>query len=286
MKYIFLVLFCISINSFAQKPAYSLVTQSGKEMGWNSFIEQLANADIVFLGEYHNNPICHWLEYEISSALFEKKSGKIIMGAEMFESDNQLILDEYLNGKIKQRNFEEEAKLWNNYKTDYKPLIEFAKEKEVNFIATNIPRRYASMVAAGGFEALESLSPEAKNHIAPLPVDYDENLSCYKNMMNMGGMGGSHANANLPKAQAAKDATMAFFIIKNIKPKYTFIHYNGSYHSDYGEGIAWYIKKKNPALKIVVISVSEVTDILNPAPEDINKGDFTILVPESMTKTY
>ena len=57
MKYIFFVLFCISINSFAQKPAYSLVTQSGKEMGWNSFIEQLANADIVFLGEYHNNPI-------------------------------------------------------------------------------------------------------------------------------------------------------------------------------------------------------------------------------------
>ncbi|MPM46701.1 hypothetical protein SDC9_93407 [bioreactor metagenome] len=241
---------------------------------------------MVFIGEYHNNPICHWMEYEISSALNEKKGGKIILGAEMFESDNQLMLDEYLSGKIKQKNFEDEAKLWNNYQTDYKPLIEFAKEKGLKFVATNIPRRYASVVAAGGFEALDSLSAEAKKFIAPLPITYDENLNCYKSMMSMGGMGSGHANANLPKAQAVKDATMAYFLMQYFKTGYTFIHFNGSYHSDNKEGIVWYVKKKNPALKIVVISVSEVDDVLNPAPEDLNKGDYTILVPANMTKTY
>ena len=286
MKYITAIFLLISLNSFAQKPAYLLATPMGKEIGWAAFVDQLAAADIVFIGEYHNNPICHWMEYEITAALHEKKNGKIILGAEMFETDNQLLLDEYLAGKIKQKNFEDEAKLWNNYQTDYKPLIEFAKEKGLLFVATNIPRRYASMVAAGGFEALDSLSADAKKLIAPLPMAYDENLNCYKSMMSMGGMGGGHANANLPKAQAAKDATMAHFILRYFKPGYTFIHYNGSYHSDYSEGIAWYIKKKNPALKIIVISVSEVDDILNPAPEDLNKGDYTILVPATMTKTY
>lgn len=250
-----------------------LATPTGKEVGWTSFVDQLASADIVFIGEYHNNPICHWMEYEITAALHEKKNGKIVLGAEMFETDNQLLIDEYLAGKIKQKNFEDEAKLWNNYQTDYKPLIEFAKEKKLTFVASNIPRRYASMVAAGGFEALDSLSADAKKLIATLPMAYDENLNCYKSMMSMGGMGGGHANANLPKAQAAKDATMAHFIMQNMKPGHTFIHYNGSFHSDYSEGIAWYIKKKNPALKVVVISVSEVEDVLKPAPEDLNKGD-------------
>lgn len=286
MKHLILVLLCISINAVAQKPAYVLSNPSGKEVGWTPFIDQLAAADIVFIGEYHNNPICHWMEYEITAALNEKKSGKVILGAEMFESDNQLLLDEYLAGKIKQNNFEDEAKLWNNYQTDYKPLIEFAKEKGLLFVATNIPRRYASMVASGGFEALDSLAADAKKFIAPLPMAYDENLNCYKSMLGMGGMGGGKVHANLPKAQAAKDATMAHFILKYFKPGYTFIHYNGAYHSDYSEGIAWYIKKQNPALKIIVISVSEVDDVLNPAPEDLNKGDFTILVPSTMTKTY
>jgi len=286
MKYLSFFLLLFSLSATAQKPAYMLATPTGKEIGWTAFIDQLASADIVFIGEYHNNPICHWMEYEITAALHEKKNGKIVLGAEMIETDNQFLLDEYLSGKIKQKNFEDEAKLWNNYQTDYKPLIEFAKEKKLTFVASNIPRRYASMVAAGGFEALDSLSADAKKLIATLPMAYDENLNCYKSMMSMGGMGGSHANANLPKAQASKDATMAHFILQNMKPGHTFIHYNGSFHSDFHEGIAWYIKKKNPALKIIVISVSEVEDVLNPAPEDLNKGDYTILVPVTMTKTY
>jgi len=286
MKYFTAIFLLISLHSLAQKPAYVLSNPSGKEIGWTAFVDQLSAADIVFIGEYHNNPICHWMEYEITAALHEKKAGKIILGAEMFETDNQLLIDEYLAGKIKQKNFEDEAKLWNNYQTDYKPLIEFAKEKKLSFVATNIPRRYASMVAAGGFDALDSLAADAKKLIAPLPMNYDENLNCYKSMMSMGGMGGGHANVNLPKAQASKDATMAHFILKYFKPEYTFIHYNGSFHSDYSEGIAWYIKKENPAMKIIVISVSEVDDVLKPAPEDLNKGDYTILVPATMTKTY
>ncbi len=242
MKFFLFVMLLAAIPAMAQKPAYRMVNPAGNDVPWDTLVAQLSKADIVFIGEYHNNPICHWMEYEITAALYEKKQGKIVLGAEMFEADNQLLIDEYLAGKIKQKNFEDEAKLWNNYQTDYKPLIEFAKEKKLSFAATNIPRRYASMVAAGGFEALDSLSVNAKKLIAPLPMAYDENLNCYKSMLSMGGMGGGHVNNNLPKAQAAKDATMAHFILQYMKPGHTFIHYNGSFHSDNHEGIVWYVK--------------------------------------------
>lgn len=287
MRAAFLIIALFSLTVSAQKPAYRLVNPAGKDVSWDSFIEQLSLTDIVFIGEFHNNPICHWLEYEITAALHEKKQGKIVLGAEMFEADNQLLLDEYLSGLIKQKNFEDEVKLWDNYQTDYKPLVEFAKEKGLKFVATNIPRRYASMVASGGLEVLDSLSQEAKKYMAPLPIEFDPSVPCYKKMMEMGGMGGnSHMTTNIPKAQAVKDATMAYFILQNMKKDYTFIHYNGAFHSDYSEAILWYAKKKNPALKTVVVSVSEIDDLTNPAAEDLDKGQFTILVPTTMTKTY
>jgi len=100
--------------------------------------------------------------------LFSLKNGMITMGAEMFESYNQVILDEYLLGIKDKKSFEEEARLWKNYKTDIAPLVEFAKENKIHFVATNIPRRYASMVFRGGFEALDTLSTETKALIVPL----------------------------------------------------------------------------------------------------------------------
>ena len=119
-----------------------------------------------------------------------------------------------------------------------KPLVDFAKENKLAFIATNIPRRYASLVSKKGFEALDNLTEEEKTWIAPLPILYDATLPGYVEMMKMMG---DHTSPNMPKAQAIKDATMAYFIQKNLQPNSVFIHYNGTYHSDNFEGIYWYL---------------------------------------------
>ncbi len=187
---------------------------------------------------------------------------------------------------IKKKSFEDEARLWSNYKTDYRPLVEFAKENKLPFIATNIPRRYASLVNKKGFEGLDSLSNEAKKYIAPLPVNYDPEVGCYKSMIEMmGGMGG-HVTANIPKAQAIKDATMAHFILENWQRRKLFIHYNGSYHSDNYEGIVWWIKQAKPDLDIITITTVEQDTITDLSEESFGLADFIIAVPTDMTKTY
>jgi uncharacterized iron-regulated protein len=204
----------------------------------------------------------------------------------MFEADNQLILDEYLSGAISTKGFEDEAKLWKNYKTDYKPLVEFAKENHLRFIATNIPRRYASMVYKGGFEALDTLPSESRNYIAPLPVLYDPELKGYKSMLEMMGDAGGHGGDNLPKAQAIKDATMAHFIFKNLGEGQTFIHYNGAYHSENYEGIVWYLKQLDPDLEILTISTVEQDTIDKLSEASLSIADYIICVPSDMTKTH
>lgn len=284
MKHILTLIFTgLSLIAFAQdKPAYRLLHSDGSPATWNELTQKAAASQVILFGELHNNPICHWLQYELTADLFKKLGKQLVLGAEMFESDNQLLLDEYLSQQISVKNFEAEAKLWPNYKTDYKPLLDFARENKLRFVGTNIPRRYAAMVNKGGFEALSGLSREALQLMAPLPMPYDSTLPGYKAMLNMGG----HASANLPKAQAAKDATMAWFILQNLRPGQIFLHFNGSYHSDNYEGMVWYFRKYRPDIKILTISSVETEDLDKPEEEIRGKADYILLIPSSMTKTH
>ena len=268
------------------KPAYVLYNQNGREVNYRTMMRELRDADIVLFGELHDNPISHWLQLEVTRDLFGSTDRRIILAAEMFEADNQLILDEYVGKLISDARFEGDARLWGNYNTDYKPLVVFARENSIPFIASNIPRRYANMVFHGGFESLESLTPEALSYIAPLPVPYDPDLPGYRAMRGMGGSGMSHSGENLPKAQAIKDATMAHFIMENRTPGSLLIHFHGTYHSDNFEGIYWYLKQQDPELNIVTISsiTSETPGRFDD--EFLNRANFILVIPETMTRTY
>jgi len=282
-----LFILAISLQSFSQdKPAYKVFTGEGKKADYGDLLKDIRKADIVFFGELHDNPVAHWLELEITKDLFIEKEKNLILAAEMFETDNQLLIDEYFAGIIKESSFESEVRLWNNYATDYKPLLNFAKQNGLKFVASNIPRRYASVVASGGFEALQKLSAEALKYIAPLPVEYDPELPCYKDMLSMVGGPMGHASENLPKAQAIKDATMANSIVNYWQKGQMVIHYNGSYHSDRHMGIIWYLNKYNPSIKVATITTVLQDDIDKMNEDSKEMADFVIVIPSSMTRTY
>lgn len=271
---------------FSDKPAHQVYNKKGNSVKYEKVIKKLADADVIFFGELHNNPISHWLQVEMTKSMYKKNNGRLILGAEMFEADNQLLLDEYLEGTIRKKDFEREARLWPNYDTDYQPLVEMARDSGLRFIASNIPRRYAAVVHKKGFSGLDSLSETAKQWIAPLPVEYDSTLSGYKKMMKMMKGMGAHTNPNLPKAQAIKDATMAHFIAVNMKTDHQFIHYNGAYHSNNFEGIVWYLKRKNPDLNIKTITTVEQAEVEDLEEESEGLADYIIVVDEDMTKTH
>ncbi len=277
-----IIFLCFSTFLFAQhKKAYSIFTASGEEKYYNNILEKIKVSDIVLFGEQHNSAIAHWLQYELTSDL--NKSGNLILGAEMFERDNQEELNKYLSGEIDQKGLDTLARLWSNYKTDYKPLLEIAKKENLEFIATNIPRRYANLVFRNGFSVLDTLSSEEKNWIAPLPIAFDPELPTYKNILTMMG---DHGTPELVMAQAIKDATMAHFILKNYKEGYLFLHFNGAYHSDYYEGILWYLKREKPKLIYKTISTVTQSQLETLDEEHLGKADFIIVVDENVTTTY
>lgn len=282
MKYTLssLLLIAVISMSFSDKMAYQLFSEKGKKVKYDKMIKEMQDADVVLFGELHNNPISHWMQLEVSKSLLDKNP---VFGAEMFEADNQVMMSEYMDGYISSQNFEDQMRLWKNNATDYQPLVELAKENNRPFIATNVPRRYASVVFREGIDGLDKLSDEAKSWMAPLPFEIDMELPGYKAMLEMG-MG--HGGDNIVQSQALKDATMAYFILENREQGDVFIHFNGTYHSNNFEGIYHYLKQANPDLKIVTIASVEQAETDSVVEENEAIADFILVIDEDMTKTY
>lgn len=277
------ILFILSIflcaEGFSQE-AFAFFTQNGKRTSYRKLLRKSKKADIVLFGEYHNNPIAHWLEVKLTKDLLGKRS--LILGAEMFERDNQDALDGYLQGTIDQKGLDTLARLWKNYKTDYKPWVDLAKREKLPIVATNIPRKYANLVYKKGLQALDTLPSAERKWIVSLPFPYDGNLSQYEKMKKMA----RHNSENLPMAQAIKDATMAESIETHYKKESLFLHLNGSYHSDFFQGIYWYLRKRNPNLKILTISTLSQSNLKKLPTEAYGQADFILVVDEDMTSSY
>lgn len=276
-----LALVTLATNLFAQDRAFVLYDSAGTQVSFERMVQKLSDADVLLFGELHDNPIAHWLQLETTKALHE--TDKLILGAEMFEADDQQHLNGYLDSTLDAKALDTLARLWPNSDTDYAPLVDFAKENSLAFIATNIPRRFARKVYKGGFEALDSLTAEEKEWVAPLPIAFDPELPTYKGILEMMG---DHGTPDLVKAQASKDATMAHFILKNYSDGHLFIHYNGSYHSDRYEGILWYLKRERSDLHYATVSTVSQENINELKAEHRGVADFIICVDDDMTSTH
>lgn len=284
---LFILIFCV-IGAFKPKPTYQIFTgDKSKTIDFDKMMDGLKDADVVFFGESHNNSMCHWLQLQVLKSLGVASGKDVIVGAEMFESDDQLVIDEYLHGIIKEAHFKKEVKLWPNYKTDYAPLVNFAKKNDLPFIATNIPRRYASIVSSKGLAGLDQLDKEAKKYIAPLPIEVDYELPGYKEVASMAAMHMTNIDSlNMVGAQAIKDATMSHFISTNLSEGKVMIHFNGSFHSQNREGIVHYLQKDKPELKIVTITMVSQEEINELEEENQSLADYIIAIPDDMTSTY
>lgn len=287
-KFPLILVMLFSIGAMAQNNTpWQLYNASGEQVQFNELFNSVDTADVILFGELHNNPVAHWAQIKLLKYLHTTK-GEVALGMEMLETDNQLMIDEYAAGYFAADKFEQAARLWPNYSTDYKPMVDYAIDNNLSVVATNIPRRYANMVSKQGFEVLQQLSVNAKSYIAPLPILYDASLPGYQKMLKMmqGGPMGKRANENFPKAQAVKDATMAHFILQHLPNNGAFLHLNGTYHSDNYEGIFWYLKKNTPNVKIVTIATRTQSDLSRLNKENEQVADFILVVDEDLTGSY
>jgi uncharacterized iron-regulated protein len=288
---IILILMCLFQTSqlFSQdKPAYVIYTANGKKTTFEKLVESTENKALVLFGEFHDNPISHWLQLELTKEMYAEVGSNLQLGFEMFEQDQQELLSQYLLGNLTAKQFKDTMRLWPNYETDYAPIIDFAKTNKLFCVASNVQRKYASLLFKKGRKALDTLSLTIKSQMAPIDFIVDTTLSQYKEVYTMGGHMGVNMGMNMVESQAFKDATMAQFIMANPgrKEGSVHLHFNGAFHSDFHQGILWYVQQKQANIRVLTISTVTQEDVRKLDKEHLGRADFIICVPESMTRTH
>ena len=167
--------------------------------------DEVVSADVIALGELHQTPDVHQVHHALIAELYDRRPDMVI-AMEMFERDVQVVMLQYLNGLIDEATFRAQARPWPDYARDYRPVIEFAKEKQIVVLAANAPRKLASKAAKEGLSAVMGAANLARETSAPR----DEYWDAFCVMMDgHGGMLGDGGMERYYASQCLKDDTMA-----------------------------------------------------------------------------
>lgn len=264
------------VISTAHYKIYNTSTQ--KTATITEIIDKSSQVDVLFFGEEHNDSTGHNLEYTLFKGLTKKYAGRTALSMEMFQTDCQLVLNEYLSDAIREKNMISDARTWPNY-TDYRPMVELAKLNHLPVIAANAPSRYTNMVTRNGLASLQQLTPLAKSYLAPLPIDTATGAYYDKFVKIMGGHE-AMAGMQIYQSQNLWDATMAWSIAKFLKdhPQFKILQLNGGFHSEDKLGAVAQLKKYAPKARVLSIASYADDNFENP---DWNKfrqmADYIIL---------
>lgn len=303
LSFFIFIFLTISVHSFGQisEKHYRIYSvKAGREVSLDVLTAEMKNYDVLFFGEEHNDSVGHYLQSKILKSLHLQFKNDLALSLEMFDRDVQLVMDEYLAGMIREKNFVKDARVWNNY-SDYKPMVEFAKTNRLAVICANAPGRYTNLAGRKGQKALRDLSEQAKKYLAPLPYDTASG-KYYEKLMALT----SHsvapvtdtskkvpamamASFNLIEAQSLWDATMAWSIseysTRNKGKK--IMHVNGRFHSDEGFAVVTQLKKYSPALRSMIISAGADQSFPNiDWSKQTQLGDYVIITDPGVPKTF
>ncbi len=291
----------VYLPSSAQENHYRIFSlRLQKEVPADSIIADMENHNVLLFGEEHNDSAGHALEKELLSLLFLKYGTHTVLSMEMFDRDVQNIMEEYLSGLIREKDFRKDVRPWKNY-TDYRPLVEFCKENGIRILCSNAPSRYVNAAGRMGQEKLMQIPQISRKFIAPLPYDTATG-KYYEQLIALSGHASSpkkdsaaitsnpSAAFNIVQAQSLWDATMAYsiteFYRKNKKSK--ILHINGKLHSDEEAGIMPYLKKRNSKLKALVISCFPDESFSSPSWTKFSSSmaDYIIITDPGAGRTF
>lgn len=273
------------MQSYVPQRVYD--TQKKAWIDFEVMLADVAKADVIFVGEQHDDPNTHRLETAILDGLL-RRSVSPVVSLEMFERDVQVNVNEYLAGKISEEEMLKGSRPWPRYATDYRGLVERARAKGWPVIAANVPRRLASLVAKTGKDAIGQLSPQDRTYVAAdLQCPRDNYFDRFA-----GTMSGHPAGDMTPEQQSAmteryywsqcvKDETMAESIAAAAAARTSpgpVVHYNGAFHSDFGLGTAERVRRRMIGKRTTVISMLPVKDLdaVTPEGEDLQRADYLV----------
>ncbi len=243
------VVFTVPSGSYALKPNLDPL---------DSIFTDLTKQKVVFIGEQHNQFSNHLNQLKIIKAMV-KAGKKVAIGMEMFQEPYQKYLDEYITGKISEKEMLKKTEYFKRWKYNYhlyRPIILYAKRKKLPIVALNIEKEITKKVVR---EGIDSLDTREKSRV---PDSIDFSNTRYKDeLRNIFSSHSSKSFKNFDEfyyAQLLWDETMAKNVSRFLKkhPDYSMAVLAGNGHVMFGFGIPDRVKRRGiHRYKIVINSM-------------------------------
>ncbi len=260
---------------------FQVYTADGQRSSIDAIAAAMAAADVVFVGEEHDDPVTHGVQALLLERAFADYGTvrPIVLSLEMFERDVQYIVDEYLDDVISESHFLASARPWERYQTDYRPMVEFARAHELEVVAANAPRRYVNRASRLGRDSLGVLGPDARRYLPPLP--YPEASPAYRAEWDaLMGEAAAHMSGDPLDGQTLWDASMGHAVATALDrtPGALVLHMAGGFHVEHATGTPEALQHYRPGTRSLVVAARPAAD---PAQWDADRlaglGDFVVV---------
>ena len=242
------------------RPVYAI--QPEKLTRLEDDFENILKKPVIYAGERHMNYEDHKTQLDIIMGLHER-GHTFAIGMEMFQRPFQKQIDDYLAGKLTEREFLKGTEYFKRWKFDYnlyREIIEYAKAKQIPIVALNLWTEIVKKVSAEGIDSLSDIER------AELPDSMDMSDDAYrKRLMEVFQRHRSHESKNFEnfyQAQILWDETMAHTIDQFLArtPGYQMVVLAGAGHLMYGSGIPKRVYRLNRKDYIIILPGGEFMD--------------------------
>lgn len=230
---------------------YQLQNSAGEAVSLIDAASQLADADVIMVGELHGHQGIHRFQADLLAQLISQPQ-PLALAMEQFSRDNQEVVNRYLAGELGEDVFIEESNAWPSYRSDYRALINLAKGANMTVIAANAPREIVRCISQEGPDYLQRLPTNERDWVAKkLTLDDD----AYKARFMENRHHGQAPSEQQFAAQTTWDDTMADSINQYLQqhPNHKVMLTVGRFHTAERLGTVQRLQERNPSLNIAVI---------------------------------
>lgn len=232
----------------------------GDRLGWDDLVARSLAAEVVVIGEEHDDANAHALQAALVSDVLAL-DGRTAISLEMIERDEQPWVDAWLADEIDATELAERtgAGSWWDWDAFYQPVLDAAKRSDSPVIAANAPREFVRRARLEGYDELRKSSDE-ELLLFDLPETLDQGGYWERFRSTMREFRGDEVDEEAIRrtfsSQMVWDATMGASVVRGLDREDIdrVIHLVGRFHGDFEGGTVREVKRLRPGTRVLVIS--------------------------------
>lgn len=230
-----------------------LHTASGHYLDQQQLFDSLAHFPLVYVGEVHDNPASHRLELEVLSAMRQRHPGQVSLGMEMFNIEQQAVLDRWVAGELSEKEFLRESRWFENWGGDfelYRELLEYCRDQQIPVIGLNTTRALGRKVS---MTSLDQLDEETRAQMPEMDMNDPYQLEMINKIFGAHGTGATMLES-FSRRQTLWDETMAATVAEYMRDRenHHMVVIAGGWHVHYGFGIPRRVHRRLPLPYVLV----------------------------------